>query len=203
MDNSPQQPADNHFVANAVEAAIRIGIVFILVAWCFEIVRPFIVPIIWGVIIAIATYPGYLYLYGVLGKRRGLAATLFTLFLLLVVIAPTVLLSGTMVESVKAVATDLNEGTLGVPPPPESVKNWPVIGEDLNSFWSLASYNIEAAAEKIAPEIKVVGGWLLTKAAGAGFGILQFVVAIIIAHGIDRIGFGVQLRSPDSGARDQ
>ena len=56
MATSPQQPTDNAFVANAVEAAIRIGIVIILVAWCFQIVRPFIVPIVWGVIIAVATY---------------------------------------------------------------------------------------------------------------------------------------------------
>ncbi len=181
MATSPQQPADNSFVANAVEAAIRIGIVFILVAWCFEIVRPFIVPIIWGVIIAIATYPGYVRLYTVLGERRVPAATLYTLFMLLVVITPTVLLSGTMVEGVKAVATDLSEGTLKVPPPPEYVGAWPVIGDDLHSFWSLASQNIQAAAEKIGPEIKAVGKWLLAAAAGAGFGILQFVVAIIIA----------------------
>lgn len=181
MATTTPPPADNAFVSNAVEAAIRIGIVVMLAAWCFQIVRPFIVPIVWGVIIAIATYPGYVRLYSALGERRALAATLFTVLMLLVVIAPTVLLSGTMVESVKVVATDLSEGTLRVPPPPESVKTWPVIGDELNSFWSLASYNIEAAAQKIAPEIKAVGKWLLTTAAGAGFGILQFVVAIIIA----------------------
>jgi predicted PurR-regulated permease PerM len=116
-----------------------------------------------------------------LGGRPKLAATLFTLFMLIAVIAPTVMLSGTLVETVKVLAVNLSEGSLTIPPPPENIKGWPVIGENLHAFWTLASYNIEAALQKIGPEIKAVGTWLLTTAAGAGFGILQFVLAIIIA----------------------
>jgi predicted PurR-regulated permease PerM len=153
----------------------------LLIAWCFQIVRPFITPIVWGAIIAIAAYPGYQWLQARLGERRKLAATLFTLVLLIVVIAPTVMLSGTLVETVKPLAVNLSEGSLTIPPPPETIKSWPVIGENLYSFWLLASHNIEAALQKIGPQIKVVGTWLLTTAAGAGFGILQFVFAIIIA----------------------
>jgi predicted PurR-regulated permease PerM len=153
----------------------------LLVAWCFQIVRPFITPIVWGAIIAVAAYPGYRWLQLKLGGRPKLAATLFTLLMLIVVIAPTVMLSGTLVETVKVLAVNLSEGSFTIPPPPENIKGWPVIGENLHAFWTLASYNIEAALQKIGPEIKVVGTWLLTTAAGAGFGILQFVFAIIIA----------------------
>jgi predicted PurR-regulated permease PerM len=176
------QPTNQQvFVSRALEAAIRIGLVVLLVAWCFQIVRPFITPMVWGAIIAIAAYPGYRWLQLRLGGRPKLAATLFTLFMLIVVIAPTVMLSGTLVETVKVLAVNLSEGRLTIPPPTENVKGWPVIGENLHAFWTLASYNIEAALQKIGPEIKAVGTWLLTTAAGAGFGILQFVLAIIIA----------------------
>jgi len=101
--------------------------------------------------------------------------------MLIVVIAPTVMLSGTLVEAVKPLAVSLSEGSLTIPPPPETIKSWPVIGESLSGFWMLASQNIQAALQKIGPEIKAVGTWLLTTAAGAGFGILQFVFAIVIA----------------------
>ncbi|MGI9320572.1 MAG: AI-2E family transporter [Thiogranum sp.] len=181
MSASSGTSSQQVFVSRALEAAVRIGLVFLLLAWCFEIVRPFITPIVWGAIIAIAAYPGYQWLQARLGERRTLAATLFTLLMLIVVIAPTVMLSGTLVEAVKPLAVNLSEGSLNIPPPPEAIKSWPVIGDNLYGFWTLASHNIEAALQKIGPEIKAVGTWLLTTAAGAGFGILQFVFAIIIA----------------------
>ena len=182
MMNSDQPSANSAFVERALEAAIRIGLVFLLISWCFTIVRPFIIPIVWGLIIAVAAYPGYLWVEAKLGGRPRLAATLFTLFMLLIVIAPTLMLSGTLVETVKLVAEDLNvHGTLTIPPPAESIRNWPLIGEPLYNFWNLASENIQAALKQIGSEIKAVGTWLLATAAGAGFAILQFVFAIIIA----------------------
>ena len=181
MSVSPETSSQQDFVSRALEAAVRIGLVFLLLAWCFEIVRPFITPIVWGAIIAVAAYPGYRWLQASLGGRRKLAAVLFTLLMLVVVIAPTVMLSGTLIETVKPLAVELSEGSLTIPPPPETINSWPVIGDSLYGFWTLASQNIQAALQKIGPEIKAVGAWLLTTAAGAGFGILQFVFAIIIA----------------------
>ena len=181
MSASPETSSQQDFVSRALEAAVRIGLVFLLLAWCFEIVRPFITPIVWGAIIAVAAYPGYRWLQASLGGRRKLAAALFTLLMLIVVIAPTVMLSGTLIETVKPLAVELSEGSLTIPPPPETINSWPVIGDNLYGFWTLASQNIQAALQKIGPEIKAVGAWLLTTAAGAGFGILQFVFAIIIA----------------------
>ena len=47
--------------------------------------------------------------------------------------------------------------------------------------------------ERIAPQLKGLGSWLLSTAAGAGFGVIQFVAAIIIA--------GFLLAKADGGAR--
>jgi predicted PurR-regulated permease PerM len=94
---------------------------------------------------------------------------------------PAVMLSGTLVDTAQGLAKSFHEGTLAVPPPPDSVREWPLVGEGLSTFWSQASGNLAAAVERIAPQLKTVGSWLLSTAAGAGFGILQFIVAIIIA----------------------
>ncbi|GMQ89650.1 MAG: AI-2E family transporter [Gammaproteobacteria bacterium] len=182
MTSSPGSSDNSAFIERTLEAAIRIGLVFLLIAWCFTIVRPFITPVIWGIIIAVAAYPGHKWVEAMLGGRPRLSATLVTLLMLVIVIAPTVMLSGTLVDTVKLLAMDLNDdGTLTIPPPPDSIMGWPLIGEQLHSFWNLASENIQAALSQIGPQIKVVGTWLLATAAGAGFGILQFVFAIIIA----------------------
>ncbi|MFV1972212.1 MAG: AI-2E family transporter [Thiohalobacterales bacterium] len=172
---------DKAFLNRALEAAIRISLVALLVLWCFDIVRPFIIPIIWGVIIAIAAYPGYLQLKKYLGGRSKLAAVLTSTILLILVLGPTIMLTGTLVESTKNIAEKLSDGSLTIPPPAESIRSWPFIGEDLDRFWRLASQNTEAALKQIEPQLKAAGTWLLTAAAGTGFAILQFIVAILIA----------------------
>lgn len=178
---SENPSADKIFVRRAVEAAIRIGLVALLVAWCFQIVRPFIVPVVWGIIIAVAVYPGYRRLEAVLGGHRTIAATLFTLLMLILLIGPTVMLAGTLAESAQRLAADLTNGTLSIPAPSESIGSWPIIGEPLERFWRLASENLGAALAEIRPQIATFGSWLLATVAKLGLGVLQFVLAIIIA----------------------
>jgi predicted PurR-regulated permease PerM len=68
-------------VQRAVEAAIRIGVVALLLLWVFQIVAPFIQPIVWGAIIAVACATPYHWLERQLGGRSGTAAVLFTALL--------------------------------------------------------------------------------------------------------------------------
>jgi predicted PurR-regulated permease PerM len=181
MTADSQQTSSGDFMTNAVDAAIRIGIVALWIAWCFQIVRPFLTPLLWGMIIAVAVHPAYARLVAAVRGREGMAATLLTIAMLLLLVGPSVYLSGLLVENVEAVAGNLRQGKLVVPPPPPSVQTWPLIGEPLANLWMEASENLGAALEQLAPQLKVVGGWLLATAAGVGLAILQFVAAVIIA----------------------
>ena len=181
------------FVNNALEATIRIGIIILLAAWCFDIAKPFIVPMAWGIIIAVAEYPGYLKVRSVMGGRDGAAAVLVAVLGLALLIIPAVILSTTLVDSVQGLAKGLQEGTIIVPPPAESVKDWPLAGEQIYVFWHEAFEDLSVAAAKIAPQLRIVSSWLLSMVAGVSFGILQFVIAIIIA--------GFLLASAEGGAK--
>ena len=75
-----------------VEAAIRIAVIAGLTVWCFIIARPFLVPIIWGAIIALAVFHGYEWLQTRLGGRRITAAVAITLLMLVLLVVPSVLL---------------------------------------------------------------------------------------------------------------
>ncbi|HAJ91392.1 MAG TPA: AI-2E family transporter [Gammaproteobacteria bacterium] len=181
MSNSSRSDEDKAFHARAMDAAIRISLLALLVLWCFQIVKPFIMPVLWGAIMAVAIYPLFVKAYTAFGGRQKLTATLITLLALTILIVPTVMLSGSMVESSKALATDIEAGTLTVPPPSDRVKDWPLIGEKLHGAWSLASTNLEGALEKFTPQVEAIGKWFLSAAAGVGGGVLMFVVSIIIA----------------------
>lgn len=182
MSSAPAPGENDHqFINRTVEAAIRIGMLAALAVWSFDIARPFLVPIVWGIIIAVATYPAYQALESRLRGRRVLAAVLFTILMIVVVAVPSVVLGESMASSVRQAAAAFQAGALEVPPPPEGVKSWPFVGESLYSFWQLASENIVQAARELGPYIKTAGKWLLGAAAGAGFAALQFLLAIIIA----------------------
>ena len=193
MNTSVTPIRDRAFLNRTVEATIRIGLIAVLVLYCFQIVRPFLIPVVWGVIIAVALHPNYLWLQRVLGERRTLAAVLFVVLALVLLVAPTFMLSDTLVTGVTGLARSLSEGKLIIPMPPESIAGWPLIGQPLDKFWRLASVNLGGALVEIEPQLKVLGKWLLSAAAGAGLGILQFILAIIIA--------GVILHHGESGKR--
>jgi len=83
--------SDSVFMKRTVEAAIRIGVIAGLIAWCYMIVRPFLAPIIWGAIIAVAVFHGYERLQTGLGGRPITAAVLITLLMLVLLVVPSVL----------------------------------------------------------------------------------------------------------------
>jgi predicted PurR-regulated permease PerM len=177
----PLAESDQHFLKLALEAAIRIGVVAALAVWCFEIARPFLVPVMWGVIIAVAVHPAYRRLEARLHGRRVLAATLATLLMLLVLVVPSVLLGGSLVTGAEKAAAAFQGGALDVPPPPESVASWPLVGAEVHRFWQLASDNLEEAIRQASPLLTTAGKWVLAAAAGTGLALLQFVLAIVIA----------------------
>jgi predicted PurR-regulated permease PerM len=193
MNTIPEPGADKEFLSRVVEATVRIGLLAGLAAWCFLIVSPFLVPIVWGVIIAVATYHGYARIEAGAGNRRGLAATIYILLGLVLLVVPAAMLGSTLVDGAQALANGMQAGHLQIPPPPESVASWPLVGKPLAAFWHGASSNLEATLQTIAPQLKAFGGWLLSTAAGAGLGILQFVIAILIA--------GVLLAHAEAGGR--
>jgi predicted PurR-regulated permease PerM len=118
MNTSVSPIKDRAFLNRTVEATIRIGLIAVLVLYCFQIVRPFLIPVVWGVIIAVALHPNYLWLQRVLGGRRTLAAMLFVVLALVLLVAPTFLLSDTLVTGVTGLARSLSEGKLIIPMPP-------------------------------------------------------------------------------------
>lgn len=42
-----------------IEVAIRLGLLLLLATWCFLIVAPFVLPVMWGIIIAVAVFDAF------------------------------------------------------------------------------------------------------------------------------------------------
>jgi predicted PurR-regulated permease PerM len=103
------------------------------------------------------------------------------LLFLAVLIVPVALLTETTIESVQTLTAHIKDGTLSVPPPPESVANWPLVGGPAFHTWTMASTNLTGLLKSFAPQIKAIVPGLLSATAGLGLTVLQFVLSILLA----------------------
>lgn len=181
MDDSEQATSNRIFFNRAIEASIRIGLLFVLVAWCFRIISPFLSPVLWGVIIAVAVHPFYVRLAKKIGGRNKTSAFMLTVVGLVILMVPSFLLIGSMVDGARDVAASLQSGKLEIPPPPQRVWSWPLVGQSVGQGWQLASENLEAALQQFGPQLRDLGNRSVGAAAGAGLGILMFLFSIVIA----------------------
>jgi predicted PurR-regulated permease PerM len=169
------------FIKNSVGAAIQIGLLFLMAAWCLKIITPFIGLISWAAIIAVAVFPMHCKLARVLGGRDKLSVVIIVLIGLSILLVPTWSLTGSSIDTAQRLAVSLDEGTLVVPPPADKVADWPLIGKRVHGVWSEAASNLEAMLHKHADQVKAFSSWLLSAVAGTAKGILGFAVSIIIA----------------------
>jgi len=177
-------------VSQAIEISIRLGLIFVIVAWCLKILMPFVSVIVWGAIIAIAVYKPFLSLMGKMGGREKLAATSISVIGIAIILVPVIWLSASLVESATNMGTQIIDGTIKLPVPPENVRSWPLVGEKVYGLWQQASANIVAFAHKYPEQVSAIGVKLLSLAAGVSGAVLQFVISMLIA--------GVFLSSADT-----
>ena len=166
---------------NVINLTVKLSLLLLLYFWCFSIVQPFIIPVLWGVVIAVSLYPLYLILLNKLGGRRVVSGTIITIITLALLLIPVFMLSGSLVDGVQSLSKALEEGTFTIPPPSTDIKEWPIIGDKVYTAWHLASVNISEAVAKFSPQLKSIGKTIFSAILGGGVGILQFFISIIIA----------------------
>ncbi len=172
---------NEEFYNRAIYTALRISFIALLLIWSFLIIRPFIMLVLWGIIIAVAIYPFFKKLAKKIGGREKLAAIIITLIGLSILIVPSIFLIDSTVESLGNFSEQMEAGVVQIPPPSEDVADWPVIGKPVYEGWMLISTNLEAAIIKFAPQIKQFAPKVLSLATNLGTTILLFIISIIIA----------------------
>ncbi len=172
---------DNGYWNRALNLTIRLVFIAAIVFWCSRIISPFFMLLMWSTIIAVTFYPLFLKLKDALGGRNGLAGTIFIVVTLAAVIIPTILLSESVIDGASALKHDLDTGTVTVPPPKESIKDWPIIGASTYAFWLQASNDLQAVAIKHTDKLKEIAGKLAGLVGSFTKSFLLTVVALIIA----------------------
>jgi predicted PurR-regulated permease PerM len=170
--------SQDFFLNRVTTATIRVVLLGGWIAWCLQIVLPFLVPILWGAIIATAVYP----LTRRLSPRRPAAgAALFGV----VAFGGIILLAYLFFDSVGGflmrVGRQFAQGELKLPPPRPDVADWPIVGKRIYALWTGAINAPASVVEAHLPQLREVGRWLAQSLAGLSVGLLQSLFAVAVA----------------------
>ncbi len=176
--------------ARTFEMAIRLAALFVLLFWCFKLIEPFILLVMWGIIVAIALLPVFRKLAAMLGDRKKLASALLAVSLIALLVVPAAMLTDSLIVSAQALA---ESDEFVIMAPPESVSEWPLIGERVYSIWQRAATNLPDVLADFDTQISAFGSWLLDTVANTGLGLLQFIASFIVA--------GVLMATSEKGAQ--
>jgi predicted PurR-regulated permease PerM len=169
------------FVRNALEASIRIAVVGALVVWTYQITRPFLMPVVWGGIIAIAADPLVEKVSRALGGKRRLVVFLLAVGLSVAFLVPLVMLTASSFSAVQPWVRGINRLHLVIPMPPESVNGWPVIGHEVSRLWTLLATNLGALLRHLEPHIKTAVVYFFGLISGGFKMMVIFLVSLFLA----------------------
>lgn len=164
-----------------IHVALQLLALGLLLGWSFQILAPFVNPIIWGIILAVTLYPIHKKLKKKLKGRGTLAAVIIT-----VLIFGFVMVIGTWLgiktgSEIKTEISNYNEGKIKIPPPPVSVKEWPLIGDKAFQIWEQLGTGMDNIIQKYPDEVKTIAGYFLQLLATTGKAFLIFAISILIS----------------------
>jgi predicted PurR-regulated permease PerM len=175
--------ATNHVPRDVTHTTLAVFFIGILTAASFWVLRPFLISIIWGFLIVVATWPILLKLQARLMGRRGLAVAVMTAALMLIVFIPLTLAVLTILNNADDITARMRSlAELTVSSPPEWVGRIPLAGGKLAARWQdFASLTPEERSVIVAPYARKALQWFLAQAGSFGLMVLDFLLTVIIA----------------------
>ena len=164
-----------------LDVLIRAGLILVMVLLCYRIFSPFLVLMVWALILAVTLYPVHQMLAAKMGGRQGWSATLLTTIAVALIVVPSAVLVNSMGDSVHHLIDQVQQNTLQVPPPSQRVAELPVVGSKIHAYWQMAHDNLPAFVKTLQPKLGELAKAALGMVASIGIGLLAFVAAFIIA----------------------
>jgi predicted PurR-regulated permease PerM len=176
MEPNVQHPRS---IADQIRMLSVIGIVGMLLATSFLVVRPFLPALVWGATIVIATWPLLIGLQKRLGGSRGLAVAVMTLAMLLLLIVPfasAVRLVLSHTDDIANWARSLK--TESLQEPPKWLTDLPFVGGPIDEAWRKAAAE-GSIGERASQVLRTLIEWFAAQAGTVGVVLLQFLLTII------------------------
>jgi predicted PurR-regulated permease PerM len=155
----------------------------------FQILQPFIVPIIWAGILAYVTWPIYLRLLGVLRGRRVLGALIMTLALTAAVILPTVWLISILRVELVAAYREIAQLLASGPGLPPAILKLPFIGDWAREISTRMETDPTALGDEIRQLFDRSFGQIVQFASGFGRNVVKLFFTVLTLFFMYRDGY--------------
>nr|WP_314481363.1 AI-2E family transporter [uncultured Pseudomonas sp.] len=153
------------------------------------VMAPFISALLWGAILAFASWPLMRFLTRVLGGRETLAAGLLTCAWILIVALPLVWLGFNLADHIRDATLFVRDVQVdGLPDAPAWLVDVPLVGERMASWWASLDQQGAALLASVKPYLGQVGNWLLARSAQIGSGVLELTLSLVFVFFFYRDG---------------
>ncbi|MNF34799.1 putative inner membrane protein [compost metagenome] len=163
------------------ETILQLGLIFLILGFCIKLLLPFMMPILWAIILAIVLYPAFNFLQKKLKGRKSLASFIITAALLIIIILPTVLFVNSVTSSIVELKAGVENGTLKVATPGQNIKEWPLIGDKAYNFLYTLSTDLKTGILQYKEQIVEVSKKILGSVLSSTVALLQVILSVIIA----------------------
>lgn len=163
------------------ETILQLFFIILIVGFCFKLMLPFIMPMIWATILAIIFYPFFNFLQRILKGRKTLASILITVTIVVLLILPIIYFLNSATANFLQLKSSFEAGTLEIPPPTEAMKSWPIIGKPLYDFLHSLSADLQNSLLKYSAQITEISKVIMESVLSSGLAFLQFILSVIIA----------------------
>lgn len=162
---------------------LQVIFIGLLIAAGFWTIRPFLTPIIWAIIIVVATWPAMVKVQAFARGRRWLAVTVMSVGLLMLLVVPLAITITTIVgKSDEIVGWIKSLSALTVASPPLWLSNVPYLGPKLVVKWQqFAATSSQGLSAKLVPYSTKIVAWFVSQAGNIGMMIFNFLLTVIIA----------------------
>lgn len=169
----------------------QISLITLLILGCLLVLSSFLAAVLFAAVVCVTTWPAYARLHRGLGGRDTLAALAMTLILMAGMLAPTILLTVNLADSLHGLVEHFGSQLLsGLITPPEWLAKLPA-GQQIADYWqklvsdraelmSVLHQGYEPARQVALSTIKL-----------AGQGILQLALVIFIGFFFYRDGLAI------------
>lgn len=169
-------------VAKQQEKILGLVALLALAIGCLLVIWPFLTAIMWAAVLCWSTWPVYSRYERALGGRRGLASTLMTVTVALVIVAPFALLVAALAGSVGDLAGALGHLVQeGPPAPPAWIGGIPIVGASVASYWQSLAQNAPAFLAALGQLTGPAADVAMASGAFVGVGLLELGISVFIA----------------------
>lgn len=189
-----------------LERGIAATLLVALAIGCFVVLRPFVAAILWGAILAYATWPVFGMVQRRLGIGRSAASLLMIVAAFLVMLAPLFLVVADVADGAKQLAKAGRDIlAAGLPGPPDWIAAIPLVGSRVDDQWRSLSTQEQEIQGLLAPYAAAMGRWGLDKGVNVGIvlaqGALELALALFVAFFFYRDGEALAGRARDGLSR--